>query len=161
MYVLDRQYFQRVWTWVCNMGRKQPLESPKGLVYGQRTGRKFLVATIVSTIQSFGLFFFTGFHSNPFVELVLWFWEIPAMVLGLAAGYWVWPWWERRHGLYKAMDKLDDAIEEHDRAKASKKVEPISDHPTNPAPQQTLVPPPKAEPEMSPQERIRRFTNRG
>lgn len=155
VYVLDRQYVQKLWTWAVNMGRKEPLKSPKGIVYGQRTGRKFLVATIVSTTQSAGLFFFTTFHhTNPFVELTLWFLEIPAMVVGFAIGYWLWPLWEKRTVGYQIVDTIDSAIEE----RLAKKASPphVSSTPTPVAQTAPVV----TEPEISPEERIRKYTGK-
>ena len=110
-YILDRQFMSPFLGKIYKASHKGPRAKEKGIVYGQSSGRKFFLATLISTAQSFGLFYFLGFHYNPFVELVLWFIEIPAMVAGLGMGYLVWPWWEKRFVAYKFLDSVDQTVE--------------------------------------------------
>ena len=161
-YILDRQYLQGISKSIYDMTHKKPSEKPFGLIYGQTSGRKFLIATIVSTAQTFGLFFFTGFHSNPFVELVLWFVEIPAMVFGFAVGSFVWPWWAKRKTFYKVMDKIDEEVEKRTAGSAQAgngKSDAASTTPPPPAPA-AAAPVIPAKPEPSPEERIKAFTGK-
>lgn len=169
-YILDRQYCQGFYKGLYDMFHKEPSEKPFGFIFGQSTGRKFVIATLVSTAQSIGMFVFTGFHSNPFVELVLWFVEIPAMVIGFMFGYWLWPWWSKRTKLYEAVDKIDERIERHHEERHKESSTPKSGQsgsaptpaptpvsPITPSPVQAAQEP--EPPKMSAEERIRRYAS--
>ncbi len=142
-YILDRMYMPRFFTWWYNMfhEKERQLVKPIGFIYGHRTAYKFVFATIVSTVQSLTLFFWSQFHSNPFVELVLWFFEIPAMVLGFVAGYWLYPVWEKRFVLYKAADLLDKKVEERHQKQEEAKADPaLETKPVVETPKPTAAP---------------------
>ncbi len=161
-YVVDRTYCQGVYTALYNFFHMTPLAKPQGFVYGHRARYKFVIAFIASTVQSGYLFFFTSFHANPFVELVLWLVEIPAMVLGFAIGFWAFkPVWEKRERLFGAIDKLDAVVEEHAQHARDPKVL-VQKSVAAPAPTSTSEVPPAAPttPELSPQERIARYGQR-
>jgi hypothetical protein len=162
MYIWDRQYLSGIYKLVYDVFHGQPLDKPRSFIFGQSTARKVAIATFISTVQSVGLFFFTGFHSNPFVELVLWFLEIPAMVTGFALGYLLFPAWEKRKQLYAKLDEYGDKVDKvadtfHHRHDQS---------PAQPVPQAiTTVASPvpvAAEQEMrpAPEERIKKFTGK-
>jgi hypothetical protein len=164
MYIIDRAWLQGLYRWFYNMTHETPLPVETGrsvFVFGHKTARKVLWATIISTVQSAGLFFFTGFHSNPFVELVLWFLEIPAMVLGFAAGAVLYPYWLKRKGLYALADKFDDALEKGEfKPKFPAALKPTPPAAANPAatPSSPAPAPVAKVPEKSPRQVIEEFT---
>ncbi len=160
-YILDRQYLQNIAKGIYDLTHKKPAEKAFGLIYGQSTGRKFLIATIVSTVQTLGMFYFTGFHSNAFVELVLWFVEIPAMVFGFAIGYFVWPLWDKRKIAYKIGDRIDEEIEKRTAA-AQNNGNGSSDAKSTPPPTPAPAPAPviPVQPRKSPEDRIKEFTQK-
>lgn len=156
VYLWDRQYLQGLYRWFYNATHKDPLPETVGrsFVYGQKTSKKVMWALVVSTVQSAGLFFFTGFHSNPFVELVLWFLEIPAMVIGFGIGSKLYPYWMKRKKVYEFVDKADEAFEKGEL----KTVFRTPSKPTSAPPPSAPVPPAPVVQEVDPREVIRNFT---
>lgn len=157
VYILDRQYLKGLYKSFYDMIHKDPLTEPRAFIFGQKTARKFLWAFVVSTVQSFFLFFFTGFHSNPFVELVLWFVEIPMMVFGFGAGSLLWPLWLKRSVMYRMGDEVGDRVEKWKEQRNAARAKPA---PAPVAAPVTPVPAAPAEPVVPPEERIRQYTRK-
>ena len=136
-YIVDRQYLTGFFRRVYNLTHEVPLADAevRGIIHGQKAARLFVWAALISTVQSVGLFFFTGFHSNPFVELVLWFLEIPAMVIGFYCGQLLFPLWQQRAKVYNTLDKLEERVQRgHSTKPAPAAGEPIQSAPSNIAP---------------------------
>ena len=164
IYVWDRQYLQGLYRWCYNATHKDPLPETveRGFVFGQKTSRKVMWALLISTIESIGTFFFTGFHSNPFVELVLWFLDIPAMLVGFGIGALLYQYWMKRRKVYEFVDKADEALEKGEFKKtvfpSRPKATPTSTE-AEASKAATPSPQPAAPPE-DPRETIRKFTER-
>jgi hypothetical protein len=109
-YVLDRQYCTRFYRRVYNLFHERPLEKSevKGLIYGQKTSRKFVWAFIISTTQTGLIIWGVAFSLfNPLVEFLLWLAEIPIMVLGMLVGPHVFNLWSHRQKAFTAIDDIE------------------------------------------------------
>ncbi|MGJ8654168.1 MAG: hypothetical protein ACSHX8_12920 [Opitutaceae bacterium] len=127
-YVLDRLHGVRWYRYWYGLTHRDPLPQNVvvGFVYNRRSRHKVVMATIVSTVQTFVAL--TSLESiNLLVELVLWIVEIPMVMVGFAIGPLVFKVWKRKDKMLDAIDdfeqshlggrEVDSSVKERDTAK--------------------------------------------
>lgn len=109
-YILDRQYWTILYRWFYNRCHKEPIEESqvKGLIYRQKTVRKFVWAFVISTVQSLLIVWGIAISLfNPLVEFSLWLIEIPVMVAGMWVGPFVYDIWSKRSTAFTTIDNIE------------------------------------------------------
>lgn len=160
LYTIDRTWLQGTYRSLYNLTHENPLDKPKGFIFGQKVSRKVLIAGIISTVESFGFLLFTTFNSHLSVELFLWLIDIPVMVLGFAAGFSLFPLWSKRKKAYEFADRLDATLEQRLSKPDSGSTPPPVAKPADPVPTPVVAPVVPVNPEISPEQRISDYAKR-
>ena len=107
-YVLDRRHGVKWYRFWFRMTHKDPLPDDVvvGFIYNRRSRHKVVMATILSTLQTF-IALFSVDTLNLLVELILWIVEIPMTMVGFAIGPLVFKIWRRKDEMLDAVDDLE------------------------------------------------------
>lgn len=109
-YIVDRLHGVRWYRRWYALTHREPLpqDVTVGFVYNRRSRHKVVMATVVSTVQTFVAL--TSVESlNLLVELILWIVEIPMVMLGFAIGPLVFKVWKRKDTMLDAIDDFEQS----------------------------------------------------
>lgn len=81
---VDKRWGGSVRRWWHGMTNKDPLpdSDTRGFIVGRKFTRKWTVALVISTVQSFYVLFVSPESLNLLIELILWALEVGVMVIG-------------------------------------------------------------------------------
>ena len=106
-YVADRKVGIYLYRWIYDLSHEKglPRETVKGFIYNQRARSKFTAATVLAVIQTAVAISRGG--GNPVLEIVTFFAEIPAMLVGFYIGPFFFRMWERKDTILDKMDEFE------------------------------------------------------
>src|SRR3989344_70668 len=109
-YLLDRAYGVYVYRWFYDFFHKEPMPAhvTRGVMFNQPTNRKVTVAFVISTVQSAYMIWST--EVNLLVELIMWLLEVPALLIGFAAGTWVHRFLVKRSVIFDRLDEFGENV---------------------------------------------------
>ena len=177
-YLLDRKWGVHIYRWQYDIRHRpedrMPANVEKGFLYDQSTNRKVTVALFLASVLSLYMAYVLGWSVNLAGEIIIWLFEVPAMLLGFWAGSWVYQFLLRRNKYFDKADALADKVGhmsiddvgETLKGVGKKVVSGVQETMQRPSteghvPEVAPAPPPAAPPADGPRDILERFTKGG